>query len=61
VRPGLSYEVRPEPEPDEAAALAVALDAVLAGDPALAGPPHRRSRWRAAGLAELTAPGPEPR
>jgi hypothetical protein len=45
----VELEIRPEPEPDERAAIEFALERLL-GSPAL--PPAYTSGWRAAGIAE---------
>jgi hypothetical protein len=49
---GLDFDITPEPEPDEAAALIAAVEQALAEDGAFAQPPGQASSWRRAGLEE---------
>jgi hypothetical protein len=49
---GLDFDITPEPEPDEAAALIAAVEQALAEDCAFAPPPAQASAWRRAGLEE---------
>ena len=48
----LDYEIWPDPEPDEAAALIVALEQAISEDRAFAEPAVGSSAWRRAGLDE---------
>jgi len=48
----LDYEITPDPEPDEAAALIAALERVIAEDGAFAPPRVAASAWRRAGIEE---------
>jgi hypothetical protein len=45
----VEFIARPEPDPEEREAVALALERLLAADEL---PPAYRSRWRAAGIAE---------
>jgi len=45
----MEAEIRPEPSPEERAAILAALERLLADD---SGPPAYRSSWRAAGIRE---------
>ena len=45
----MEFVTRPEPEPEERDAVALALERLLDGDDL---PPAYRSRWRAVGIAE---------
>ena len=49
---GLDFDITPEPEPDEAAALISAVEQALAEDGAFAEPPAHASAWRRAGAGE---------
>jgi hypothetical protein len=49
---GLDFDIQPEPEPDEAAALIAAVEQALAEDGAFAPPPEHASAWRRAGAEE---------
>ena len=49
---GLDFDIKPEPEPDEAAALIAAVEQALAEDGAFAPPPAHASAWRRAGAEE---------
>jgi hypothetical protein len=51
----LEYEIRPDPEPDEAAAIVAAVAQALAEDAAFALPAAYTSRWRQAGAVEAAA------
>ena len=59
----MDFETRPKPDPEQAEALTLALERLLARDVM---PPAYRSRWRAEGIAENlgeaaadeTVPGP---
>jgi hypothetical protein len=48
----LDYEITPDPEPEEAAALIAALEQAIAEDGAFALPPVEASAWRRAGIRE---------
>ena len=54
MRPAFDFEIEPDPEPDEAAALVAALEQALAEDGAFAAPAALSSEWRAAGTREAT-------
>lgn len=45
----MEREIRPEPSPEERAAILAALERLLGDD---SGPPAHRSAWRAAGIRE---------
>ncbi len=49
---GLDFDITPEPEPDEAAALISAVEQALAEDGAFAPPAAYVSPWRRAGAEE---------
>ncbi len=49
---GLDFDITPEPEPDEAAALISAVEQALAEDGAFAQPEAHASAWRRAGVEE---------
>jgi hypothetical protein len=49
---GLDFDITPEPEPDEAAALIAAVEQALAEDGAFAPPAAHASAWRRAGTEE---------
>ena len=49
---GLDFDITPEPEPDEAAALIAAVEQALAEDGAFAPPAAHASAWRRAGAEE---------
>ena len=49
---GLDFDIKPEPEPDEAAALIAAVEQALAEDGAFAQPEAHASAWRRAGAEE---------
>jgi hypothetical protein len=48
----IEFEIVPDPEPDEAAALMAALDEILADDGTFDPPAAYASRWRRAGVPE---------
>ena len=52
---GLDFDISPEPDPDEAAALIAAVEQALADDGAFRPPPELTSAWRRAGADEATA------
>ena len=52
---GLDFDISPEPDPDEAAALIAAVEQALADDGAFRQPPELTSAWRRAGADEATA------
>jgi hypothetical protein len=54
----LEYEIRPDPEPHEAAAIVAALAQALRDDDAFAPPPAYASPWRRAGGLDGAADGP---
>ncbi len=49
---GLDFDITPEPEPDEAAALIAAVEQALAEDRAFEQPRGHASAWRTAGAEE---------
>ena len=52
---GLDFDISPEPDPDEAAALIAAVEQALADDGAFRQPPELTSAWRRTGAEEATA------
>ncbi len=52
---GLDFDITPEPDPDEAAALITAIEQALEEDGAFRPPPALTSMWRRAGADEATA------
>jgi hypothetical protein len=54
----LEYEIRPDPEPHEAAAIVAALAQALRDDEAFAPPPAYASLWRRAGGLDGAADAP---
>jgi hypothetical protein len=48
----LDFDITPEPEPDEAAALIAAVEQALAEDGAFAPPAVHAGAWRRAGVEE---------
>lgn len=51
----MEFVTRPEPDPEQEEALAIALERLLAGD---VRPTAYRSRWRAEGIAENVGADP---
>jgi len=52
---GLDFDITPEPDPDEAAALIAAIEQALEEDGAFRPPPALTSAWRRAGADEAAA------